>query len=124
MGNVVVFDSVTGDSFTLTAIAGWVGDVPDSPRPGFRAPVNGIQIISAAAPPHPEFDITAITATASEVTITWDAVPGTAYRILAGDNPGQLTGEVGQVTATGPSASFTEPMIGSGARFYQVVTGN
>jgi hypothetical protein len=43
-GNFVVFHNVTGDSFTLTALAG-----PHAGADG-RAPINGIQIVGRAVP--------------------------------------------------------------------------
>lgn len=107
-GNYVVFAHLNATNFTLAA-------TPTS----FRAPVNGIQIVSYATP-LPPTGLIATPASSSQISLNWTASPSaTTYSVKRSlTNGGPYT-----VIATGlTTTSFADTGLTPGTTYYYVVS--
>ena len=111
-GNYTVFTVSNTATFTLSA-------TPDSVAGGgFRAPVNGIQIVQVLQPPAAPTGLAA-TAADSSVSLTWNAVSGAAtYNVLRGAK----TGGPYTTIATGvTNPTYTDSGLTNGTTYFYVV---
>jgi hypothetical protein len=82
--------------------------------------VVGWDLFSAVATPVPQF--TSIKRTNSTINLTWSTVSGLNYQLLYTANlaPDVWTNLGSSITATGPSASYTDTIGSNQRRFYRV----